>query len=94
LHKFGECWRKPGVDFMSFEILGPELPPPTAYHAACCQCFNKNAVLVDGASSSSSSSEGRTAELGHAMVTRIMGASGKSTHGYQTRSGKDPLLSI
>ena len=58
LHKYGECWRKPGVDYLEFEILGPELPPPTAYNAICHHCFHNGEIEDNEASSGSSSSEG------------------------------------
>lgn len=57
LHKIGECWRRPGVDFLLFEVLGQELPQPSQYNAVCHHCFNKGVINDDEASSGSSSSE-------------------------------------
>ena len=58
LHRVGDCWRKPGVDYLDFEILGMELPKAAMYNAACSHCFNKGEVLQEEVSSGSSSSEG------------------------------------
>ena len=57
LHKLGECWRKPGVDYLEYEVLGLELPPAASYNAVCHQCFKKGEVNEAVTSSGSSSSE-------------------------------------
>ena len=58
LHRLGECWRKPGVDYVEYEVLGLELPPASRYSAVCRTCFANGEVNAEEVSSGSSSSEG------------------------------------
>ncbi len=41
LHLLGKCHRVPGVDYVDYELLGPDLPGPEAYHGHCGQCWRK-----------------------------------------------------
>ena len=60
LHRIGACWRKPGVDYENFRVLGFDLPPASAYDAVCKGCFSGGAPAEEAgeASSGSSSSSG------------------------------------
>ena len=58
LHKMGECWMRPGIDYLEFEVLGLELPLASSYSAVCRRCFRNGEVIEDEATSGSSSSEG------------------------------------
>ena len=41
LHKVGECYRIPGVHYLSFEACGEDLPEADRYHRACKVCFRE-----------------------------------------------------
>ena len=51
LHLVGACFRVPGVDYLQYELLGPNLPSPSAYHASCRNCWPGGLPSGDGAGS-------------------------------------------
>lgn len=65
LHKVGECFRKPGVDYRNFVVLGFEEPAPSEYSHQCQHCWSgKRARAAPSSSSSSSSSSSASASTG------------------------------
>ena len=73
LHRVGDCWRRPGLDFLDYEVLGADLPDSASYDAACKDCFrtgtrgpsaasSAQTVDLDPSSGSSSDSGGSTLE--------------------------------
>lgn len=61
LHQVGRCWRKPGVDYLSFMVLGSSPPDPSLYKTFCKFCWPAGKVTPEvpapsaGISSSTSS---------------------------------------
>ena len=62
LHRVGECWRVPGVNYKDFLVAGEERPPLLSGDRECRDCFRRNLsipgqdedeVLQDTSSSSS-----------------------------------------
>ncbi len=53
LHRVGQCYRKPGVHYATFEAYGANLPPPTSYGDYCRDCWRTDepvrGVGMDGA---------------------------------------------
>ncbi len=39
LHRLGGCWRKPGADYLRYEIYKEGLPDPTLYRCICRDCW-------------------------------------------------------
>ena len=65
LHKVGDCFRKPGVDYRDFVVLGLEEPAPSEYSHQCQHCWSgKRARVAPSSSSSSSSSSSPSASTG------------------------------
>ena len=62
LHQVGRCWRKPGVDFVSYEAHGSVIPEAGLYKSRCKFCWptasqaRASRSPASSASSSSSSS--------------------------------------
>ena len=54
LHRYGECYRQPGVHYQMFDSFGSELPKAKEYHRACRVRF-PNAVKSTSDSASDSS---------------------------------------
>ncbi len=42
LHRVGQCYRKPGVHYMTYEAVGPNLPSPTCYGDYCRDCWRSD----------------------------------------------------
>ena len=57
LHRYGECYRQPGVHYQVFESFGSELPKAKMYHRACRVCFLKAVKSADESGSDSSGSD-------------------------------------
>ena len=55
LHRVGDCWRRPGLDFLDYEVLGADMPDSSSYDAACKDCFRSGAA---GSSTASSAQPG------------------------------------
>ncbi len=47
LHRVGQCYRKPGVHYSTFETCGMNLPPPTAYGDYCRDCWKTDEPMRD-----------------------------------------------
>ena len=45
LHLVGACWRRPGVGYQVGQDFGNKLPPTSAYHTACKNCFMQPRLL-------------------------------------------------
>ena len=64
LHRVGECWRKPGVHYRDYLLVGPDRPPLEAGDRECRDCFRRVLSVPEGdkseaeMSSSSSSEDG------------------------------------
>ena len=65
LHFVGNCGRRPGEHYRSFEVYGDDAPKPLLYDKRCRQCFPEEKGLVevapgamDEGSDSSESSSG------------------------------------
>ena len=56
LHRFGECYRQPGVHYQLYEKFGSELPPASKYHRACKICFPRAVKSADSSEEDSSGS--------------------------------------
>ena len=48
LHYLGACYRVPGLHYLQFEILGPDLPDVAAYHDFCHQCWGAGSPGLAG----------------------------------------------
>ena len=57
LHRYGECYRQPGVHYREFESFGSELPKAKMYHRACRVCFPKAVKSTDESGSDGSGSD-------------------------------------
>ena len=57
LHRYGECYRQPGVHYREFESFGSELPKAKMYHRACRVCFAKAVKSTDESGSDGSGSD-------------------------------------
>ena len=57
LHRYGECYRQPGVHYQVFESFGSELPKAKMYHRACRVCFPKAVKSTDDSGSDGSGSD-------------------------------------
>ena len=64
LHRVGECWRRPGVHYRDYLLVGPDRPPLGAGDRECRDCFRRVLSIPEGdkseaeMSSSSSSEDG------------------------------------
>ena len=47
LHYVGNCGRRPGVQYRSFEVFGDNPPDPIRYDKRCRQCFPEEKGLVE-----------------------------------------------
>ena len=60
LHRYGECYRQPGVHYKEYETFGTELPKASEYHRACQVCFPR---AVKNAETSDSDGSGSDEEI-------------------------------
>ena len=60
LHRVGECFRKPGEHYSTFEWIGAEPPAADRFHRACMVCFPKGGEPVDLSDDSQSGEEDLT----------------------------------
>ena len=68
LHFVGNCGRRPGEHYRSFEVYGDDAPEPTKYDKRCRQCFPE---------------DGKTVTLMLESLKEDSDSSGSSTHSSQ-----------
>ena len=56
LHKVGECYLIPGVDYIKYSAFGPTCPTSESYDATCKLCFKTAGAVLGEVSSDSDSS--------------------------------------
>ena len=56
LHKVGECYLIPGVDYIKYSAFGSTCPTSESYDATCKLCFKTAGAVLGEASSDSDSS--------------------------------------
>ena len=44
LHQIGRCYRRPHVDYATFEVFGTTCPEASAYHSCCQHCWPKTST--------------------------------------------------
>ena len=57
LHRFGACFRVPGIAYPRFRYALPEMPPGSEFHQVCSLCAKAGAVnRAEGGSSETQTS--------------------------------------
>lgn len=56
LHVMGKCYRRPGIDYYKFDVIGPDEPPPELYTARCGHCWPRRREQAAASALPSSSS--------------------------------------
>ncbi len=73
LHYAGACHRVPGIHYTSYEWLGVQLPPPTAYDAHCAKCWPdwQQAKPVAGPPAGAAASASKAATVAQAPADEL-----------------------